>query len=261
MKLQSSLLESLRNERKKQREKLLGRLAEKDSRLTNPADIAALEKSTQQALDQMNKDFDDKEASALRRAQEEVLLALSSIYIDEGLLQPAPVIAAKDDVEDDYFEEESPVSSKAEEAARIAKATDWLSRVEQIKGTYMSASQELQQSLRQAHREASSEMEGGAFSRIGNESGSVSSTAVDAPNDAFSGVTTHMMKVPQPFILRLRNATTKFCIVRWCLQVITEAFDSQISDRGQEDGSDNIYVQKETTNAQRAADAERVRAG
>jgi hypothetical protein len=248
-------LESLRNERKKQREKLLGRLAEKDSRLTNPADIAALEKSTQQALDQMNKDFDDKEASALRRAQEEVLLALSSIYIDEGLLQPAPVIAAKDDVEVAYFEEESP------EAARIAKATDWLSRVEQIKGTYMSASQELQQSLRQAHREASSEMEGGAFSRIGNESGSVSSTAVDAPNDAFSGVTTHMMKVPQPFILRLRNATTKFCIVRWCLQVITEAFDSQISDRGQEDGSDNIYVQKETTNAQRAADAERVRAG
>ena len=168
----------------------------------NPADIAALEKSTQLALDQMNKDFDDKEASALRRAQEEVLLALSSIYIDEGLLKPAPAIAAKDDVEDDYFEEDLHVSSKAEEAARIAKATDWLSRVDQIKGTYMSASQELHQRLRQAHREASSEMEGELLKSIGDD------FAVDSPADAYSGVTTHMMKVPQRFILRLSNATT-----------------------------------------------------
>lgn len=44
-------------------------------------------------------------------------------------------------------------------------------------------------------------------------------------------------------------------------QVITEAFDNQISDRGQADGSDNIYVRKKTANAQRAADAERAKAG
>ena len=169
----------------------MARLAEKDSRMMNPADIAALEKSTQMALDQMNKDFDDKEASALRRAQEEVLLALSSIYIDEGLLKPAPAIAAKDDDEDENFDGDSLVSSKAEEAARIAKASDWLSRVDQIKGTYMSASQELHQRLRQAHREASS------------ENGGAPLTAVDGPADAYNGVTTHMMKVPQRFILRL----------------------------------------------------------
>ena len=156
-----------------QRDKLLKKLAEKKSGLKNPVDIAALERSTQIALDQMNKDFDDKEASALRRAQEEVLLALSSIYINESLLNPAPVIAANTKDEEDLHS-----SSKADEAARISKAADWLSRVDQIKGTYMSASQELQQRLRLAHREATSEMD-------------------EAPADTYCGVTTHMMKVPQ----------------------------------------------------------------
>ena len=188
-----ALLDSLENERAKQREKLLGKLAEKRRRLENPADIAALEKSAQVDLDKMNKDFDDKEAFALKRAQEDVLLALSSIYIDQSLLTPSAannVVAKEDDDDDAYFDG----SLSADEAARIAKATDWLSRVDQIKGTYVSASQELQQRLCQAHREASSEIEGAALSSVVTDDGSVP-LAADVPADSYCGVATHMMKV------------------------------------------------------------------
>ena len=195
-----SLLDSLENERTNQRNKLLAKLAEKKSRLKNAADIAALEESVQADLSKMNKDVDDKEAYALKRAQEDVLLALSSIYIDESLLKPVPVVArdpaaAKEEDEDEYFDGDLPGASKAEEAARMAKATDWLTRVDQIKGTYISASQELQQRLRQAHHEASSEIEEAALGGAVNEDGKISSEAA-VPDDTYCGVATHMMKVP-----------------------------------------------------------------
>lgn len=43
--------------------------------------------------------------------------------------------------------------------------------------------------------------------------------------------------------------------------MITEAFDSQISERGQDNGSDNIYLRKKTSNAQQLADVARAKAG
>lgn len=197
-----SLLGSLEAERAKQREKLLHKLAENKRRLKNPADIAALEASAQLDLHKLNKDFDDKEALALKRAQEDVLLALSSIYIDQSLLTPAPVdsAVAKDDDVDAYFDGDLPGSINADEAARIAKATDWLSRVDQIKGTYVSASRELQQRLSQAHREASSEMEGVALSSAVPDDGSAP-LAAEVPADTYCGVATHMMKVRSEFRL------------------------------------------------------------
>jgi hypothetical protein len=180
----------------------LEKLAEKKRRLKNPADIAALEESAQLDLNKINKDFDDKEALALKRAQEEVLLALSSVYIDQSLLAPAPVdsAVAKDDDDDAYFNGDLPGSSNADEAARKAKATDWLSRVDQIKGTYASASRELQQRLCQAHREASSEIEGVALSSSVADDGTVA-LAADVPADTYCGVATHMMKVRKNFRL------------------------------------------------------------
>jgi len=192
---------------------MLGRLAEKKSRLKNSADIAALEESVQEDLNKMNKDFDDKEAFALKRAQEDVLLALSSIYIDESLLKPVPVVVkepgdAKEDEDDEYFDGDLPGTSKAEETARIAKAADWLSRVDQIKGTYINASQELQQRLRQAHHEASSEIEEAALSSAVADDGKLPSAA-DIPDDTYCGVATHMMKVPILFHLTVRANSSK----------------------------------------------------
>mmetsp|Transcript_29107 Transcript_29107/g.40004 ORF Transcript_29107/g.40004 Transcript_29107/m.40004 type:complete len:1456 (+) Transcript_29107:23-4390(+) len=235
---QLSLLDSLELERSQQRDRLLAKLAQKKSNTAlSIEEKEALELTAQKELEKLNKTFDDQESYALAHAQEEVLLALSSIYIDDALLKPAAPEVAEDghrDEDDDYFEDDGiPGNAGAAEAARLAKAKDWLNRVDQIKGTYVTASQELQQRLRQAHRDAAADVEDEAVKAL---SSGEQPSIVDA-SDSYSGVAAHMMKV------------------------ITEAFDSQISERGQDNGSDNIYLRKKTSNAQQLADAARAKAG
>ena len=181
-------MDSLENERAKQRDRLIAKLAEKKSRLKDPADVKSAEETIQSELEKLNKDFDEKEAFAIKRAQEDVLLALSSIYMDDALLKPVelpPTIKEEDD--DDFFEDVAG-STRADEAARLAKAADWLARVDQIKDTYVTASQELQQRLRQAHRETYSDLEADAVKVADGKN-------TDVPDDTYCGVATHMMKV------------------------------------------------------------------
>jgi len=189
-------LDSLESERSQQRDRLLAKLAQKKSNTTlSIEEKDALEQTAQKELENLNKTFDDQESYALAHAQEEVLLALSAIYIDDGLLKPVAPEGAEEghnEEDADYFDDDDiPGNAGAAEAARLAKAKDWLNRVDQIKGTYVTASQELQQRLRQAHRDAAADSEEDAVKALlsGEQL-----TPVDS-GDSYSGVAAHMMKV------------------------------------------------------------------
>lgn len=240
----------------------MGKLAQKKSYSPNmsAADAEELEKATAAELEKVNKSFDEQEAFALSHAQEDVLLALSSIYMDDALLKPVELgttggaDGAKDVEDEDGFDDNLPESSAAAEAARQKKAKEWISRVDQIKGTYLNASVELQQRLRQAHRDSADTLEKEALQSIASgEEKQVDNLSL--PEDTYCGVATHMMKVANIDI-----APFHLCPEMTITQVITEAFDNQISDQSQEEGSNRVYGKHRSSKGQQDADAARAKA-
>eukprot|EP01038_Epipyxis_sp_PR26KG_P005244 gene5244-7289_t len=231
---QLALLESLEADRKRQKNKVLIALEKRKNMIIREGgsddSLYEIERKGLSDLQRINQIFDEQEAIVLSEGQEKVLLALSAIYIDDKILQN-PVKSMEDDDEDgDYLDEQGSL---------IRNARPWLSKVEDVKSAYLTAGKALQQRLRNTHSQEIRNQDVIDLQRRMNGLDTTSNSYDDTENDetnkenAFSGVTAHMMKV------------------------ITEAFDGQISE------VKNDYKELPSGNSKKKnnADMERLKAG
>jgi hypothetical protein len=108
--------------------------------------------------------------------------------MDDELLYDSPV-KDKETNEDEDDEGLDEIPTDKSNNAKLEKARDWLDRVEQIKDTYAKASHQLQKQLKIEHQKALSSEETDIVDKDDKEG------VVIDPDESYSGVTTHMMKV------------------------------------------------------------------
>lgn len=140
---QTSLLESLEEDRGRHRTKIF-KSFDKDNNNDNNNNTFTSDQLDQ--LERMNKSCNSQESLTFSYANENILLALSSINIDSTLLDDNMnalrnnLNASEDDQDDDYFD--------SDDNNHKNNPTDWLSRVGKVREVYSTAGKCLQRELR-----------------------------------------------------------------------------------------------------------------
>lgn len=127
-----SMLGSLEGERNKQKAKLIKELLRRKKNCSNE-ELEELNKNFKSDIADLDRNFDDENATELSKFQNNAFLSLSSIYIDENML----LESKKDNDEDDYLDDDI-------DEENLKKSKLWLETTENMKNSYIEASKNFQ---------------------------------------------------------------------------------------------------------------------